>query len=137
MTDLNVTTEGDERAVRGLHAVDSPAWLDAELETWINASVDLKQERYPPERPGQRYQRTQRLQYAWEIRKPRQLTRVITNEAKDPKTGEFYSSKVVGQQQGKYFVGRWWKALDIVNQRLPALTSRVGERGVEIYEQAR
>ena len=89
---------------------------------WAQGNV-LSQFRraYPPERPGQRYQRTFNLGRSWDIRiNPASIT--IYNRMA-------YAGYVVGDGKGKgqawMHRGRWWLARDVANAARPALKQMV------------
>lgn len=72
---------------------------------------------YPPERPGQKYIRTRRLQARW-YAEPQGKSVLIANR-------QPYAGYVVGDSRGKgqawMHRNRWWLAADVVKDARPEL----------------
>lgn len=73
----------------------------------------LKSYPYPAKRPNQTYQRTGNLANSWGVDGSAGHW-FIRNSAE-------YSEVVVGDNQGKYFKGRWWRLRYVVEELVPGL----------------
>lgn len=130
-----VEVRGDKEAIKATEALSKEDWKDKALGEFADDRRDaLEKEPYPPPVPNQRYIRTYRLKYGYYVQKPRKMVRVISNRAASQ--GGLYGGYVVGQQQAYMHQGRWYQALDIVEQGLPDLADKVGDEGIRIFEAA-
>ena len=129
-----VEVRGDEEAIEAIGALSKAGWKDKELGRWADDERDmLERTPYPPERSGQRYIRTGRLGKSYRVQKPRKMVRVITNRASTAKSG-FYGGYVISQQQARVHRGRWYIMGDLIEDDLPKLYEKIGDKGVRIFE---
>ncbi len=129
---FRITVQGIENSTRFFRGV-SPM-IDGEVRKAYQEHGDyvLRQElagrdKYPPERPGQRYVRTGRLGDSWT---KRQYGRYhVTFSNKTP-----YAQYVVGDSEGRkqawMHAGRWWLALERIQRANDRLIERIAA-GIE------
>jgi hypothetical protein len=88
-------------------------------------------DKYPPERPGQKYKRTGRLGDSWATRTAGPMMRAIYNPTP-------YAHWVVGDTHGNrqawMHKGRWWIARQKVLSMLPSLVRRIELRVTHFFE---
>lgn len=117
------------RFLTGLESAISsaPEVADQEAEGWTKRTArKLGRERYPPPRPGQRYQRTRKLARGWRARQEQGVRWRIVNVARH--RGVSYPRFVVGDRQAWMHQGRWWKFRDVVEAEVPDLITAISDR---------
>lgn len=91
---------------------------------------DFRNLSYPPERSGQRYQRTYDMRGSWHGVRRGNTQFAVVNDANH--RGRYYPIFAVGDGEGKRQAwmhrGRWWKAFDRIVGRLPRFTDKLAER---------
>lgn len=128
MLDVVIGITGSERTIARLTrlATQSPKTADRTLYQWAQESrAVLKSTPYPPKRAGQKYVRTGRFANSWRAERAGLGKARISNSARSPKTGRLYPVFVAGDGAGKgqawMHKGRWRKARDVVDSRIPRL----------------
>lgn len=100
--------------------------LDPIVYQWGQQTrMRLRQRRYPPPRPRQRYRRTGRLANSWAVERIAASQIRILNRAQAPGGRGPYPTYVVGdfRRQGQAWMhrGRWWLARDVIEEEIPTL----------------
>jgi len=98
-----------DRTLRLLAASTGESLSDSLVGELVEAEPErLRQEPYPPELPGQRYERTGVLAYSWEQSKVGTGEWEIINAA--TQRGREYAEYVVGEPEDQADIhrGRWW-----------------------------
>lgn len=126
MTKITIRVDG-EMVRQGLEdlSAELPRIGRRRLRTFANRVVRKMQD-YPPERPGQRYQRTGNLFYHWKIEETANGY-AIENTA--TRKGRAYPQYVVGDAYGTsqawMHTGRWSKLRDVVDQEAQTLPPEI------------
>lgn len=114
--------EGDSR-----HII---TYLNQRLGRYLVGALQGKP--YPPERSGQKYRRTGRLNRAWQaVTTGAWNTIHIQNKASDK--GRAYAAWVVGNPiatgpaQSWIHQGRWWIATDVISDTIPQALEETGQ----------
>lgn len=120
-----------KNALRKLAALDRNI-LEPETEKWAGQTVKtLRATPYPAKRPGQTYVRKGRLTGSWKDERQGIGKWAIVNLARGK--GQGYAAYVVGENQSWFHLGRWWKARDIIEKRIPALTNSLAKKIEDIW----
>jgi hypothetical protein len=101
--------------------------LQRQIKRWAEQEVS----NYPPERPGQTYERTGTLRENWDVHVSTQgeaLAVEISNDATGP-DGRAYAVYVIGERQAWFHVGRWTDGDEAINDYL----DDVGNEYVRTY----
>lgn len=115
-----------KNALRKLAALDRNI-LEPETEKWAGQTVKtLRATPYPAKRPGQTYVRKGRLTGSWKAERQGIGKWAIVNLARGK--GQGYAAYVVGENQAFMHLGRWWKARDIIEKRIPVLTNSLAKK---------
>lgn len=117
---LSYSWQGIEEAQRRIMRLASLSGLESELETGADTIVEEAQI-YPPERPGQRYVRKERLKRAWRRGDARRDGgSLVVNVTNDTPYGLF----VQGDEQAEIHRGRWKKLRTIGEEKRSAIRAR-------------
>lgn len=95
------------------------------VEDVLNDEADLlvvDEQQYPPERPGQRYQRTEHLK---DMTYHNPAKRSGTHFEVEVVSEAEYSPYVVGEQQAPVHAGRWRKFKKVATDRMPHIRAAV------------
>lgn len=113
-----------------IEAADRLAIQPALAEFGDEQVAEFRNLPYPPERAGQTYIRTFDLRGSWSGQASTRTRYVINNDANA--RGNYYAVYVVGDGDGEgqawMHKRRWWKARDIIDQRMPRFTDKLRER---------
>jgi hypothetical protein len=97
--------------------------------------ITREMEAYPPERPGQKYERTGRLGFAWKV-KSLGDGYTISNDVRSLKTGKTYAKYVVGSARGSdqawMHKGRWLLLRDVVEKEVEKLPPEIAKEIVMV-----
>jgi len=105
-------------------AVSNPEIGDEPLNKFSQEmTVTLGREPYPPELPNQKYIRTYQFKNSWFYKKADIARYKIINDARNPKSGEFYAGWVAGTKQAPIHIGRWWQAVKVVKRHIKTLSN--------------
>lgn len=114
-------TSGSRRVankMRGAAAAAPRATQDAAYKWGQNVRAALRAKPYPPERTGQTYRRTYKLQRSFYARRVGKSSIEIGNS-------QPYSNYVIGDKSGGsqawMHQGRWWLVRDVIQAETPAL----------------
>lgn len=121
MIDLSYQLIGADVAIGRLSALRDMHGLDGELEG-VGDDLLPKLRIYPPERLNQRYRRTFRFRDSWRRRGARRSGGSVTVDLENPTP---YGGDLVGDMQGPFFVGRWWKLRTVAEEARPLVRTRV------------
>ncbi len=110
-------------ALRGLaaaHTADTDPIIEKHTKQQARR---LRQKRYPPMLPNQKYRRTMELQKKFRAQRGGAARwRVINNR----RGAQWVIKK--GMQNRRYHKGRWWTMEDELQKTMPELTKKLGEK---------
>lgn len=121
MSNISMEVRGTNRVRNKLRtaAAKLPDRTEKVVGAWARQTrAFLKSTPYPAKRPGQSYVRTGTLANSWRARRVKDGVWNIENSAE-------YSGFVVGENQAWMHEGRWWKARDKMQERIPLLTKQL------------
>ena len=118
-------------------AATQPDLTDEIVGDWAkDMRGTLKGTPYPQRRPNQTYVRTGQVANRWAALQVRSGIWEITNSAKNPKTGEPYAYRVVGDDKGEdqawMHLHRWYLFREVIDGFAGDLTRRM-TRSLENY----
>ena len=90
--------------------------------------ITREMEGYPPERPGQRYERTGRLGFGWKVEKLDNGYRVYN----DTLYTKYVVGSAYGTNQAWMHVGRWQKYRDVVDREVAKLPDEIADEVVMV-----
>jgi len=132
---VTLRVENLPEIIRALLALKTPAMFriaDSAAGKWLKrVRLQLFKTRYPPKRAGQRYVRTGMLGSSWS-------TSVIGPGRYQIKNSRTYARYVVGDHMGRgqawMHKGRWWIALERIQQVAPDLADTIAAAIEEHWE---
>lgn len=106
--------------------------LEPETKKWADQTAKtLRQTPYPARRPGQTYTRKGKLTGSWRHEQRGAGVWSIVNRASN--NGQPYAQWVVGDNQSWMHRGRWWKARDIIEGRMPKLIEALKRKIEQVF----
>lgn len=129
---LSYQWHGIETVQQRLSALAALRDLEGDLEAGGDEIV-TEARVYPPQRPGQRYRRTEDLKRGWRRTDARRDAGALVVDVENPVA---YGSFVQGDDQAPVHRGRW-KRLKVIGQdQLPAIRARASAWAVRTWRGA-
>lgn len=118
---ISYTWEGLGEAQARIGRLASLGGLEGELEAEADAILPALKA-YPPERAGQKYTRSYRFRDSWNKGQARRTGGGVELDLTNPTP---YGPLLVGDNQARMHVDRWWKLRKVAEDRQGELRGRV------------
>lgn len=92
----------------------------------------LRRQKYPAQRPNQKYRRSGELSRRWAVQNQQAGRWAITNLAS--RKGRLYADYVVGPGQAWMHRGRWWLARDVIEGQMKEFVRALSKEIEKIWE---